>query len=194
MKQSITAIIAVLSQKRYFVNFLLFWFLTVTLFIWAINVNLLAYILTTPDLRPAGKVAFILSAYANYFKYINNPIAATSILFSFLVAVNLTLLLYLWHQTKVRSDMAKQNSGAFVAMLGAHCLSCGTSFVAPLISLFAGSSAFISAGRATASLIFATTANLIGIALISWSIAKILKQLKRVSLPADYPIQRSQSQ
>ena len=171
-------LLLILSRPRYLLWFIGSWFTTVTLFIWAINLNLLSYVLASPDLTASGKLTFILSAYGNYFRYIDNPIAFTSIIFSLLVAVNLTLLWYVWRETHQTARLTKQNSGALVAMLGAHCLSCGTSLIAPLISAFAGSGAFISAGRANVSTIFATAANTLGIILIMWSISKVMQQVR----------------
>lgn len=162
---------------QYILFFMLFWFVTITLFIWIVNLNLLSYILVTPALTGNGKLRFVADAYANYFRYIINPIAFTSIVFSILVALNFTLLVFLWKEAGRRANLAKQNSGAFVAMLGAHCLSCGTSFVAPLLSAFVGSSAYLSTGRANASLVFATAANVVGIILIIWSLFKVIEQI-----------------
>lgn len=177
--QTYKVIQRVILNHQYFVIFLLFWFLTVTLFIWLLNINLLTYILSSPDLSAGAKVSFVTESYANYFRYFTNPAALSSIVFSLLAAINFTLLFYLWRQGSRTSNNNKLNSGAFAAMLGSHCISCGTSLLAPLITALTGSGAFISAQRATASLIIATLANLIGVALIIWSIRKISISISR---------------
>ncbi|HSH55473.1 MAG TPA: hypothetical protein VK983_01445 [Candidatus Limnocylindrales bacterium] len=175
----------VLGSKPYLLRFVLIWFATVTVFIWLININLLAYILTSPVLGAAGKLSFIASAYANYFKYLNNPVALSSVIFSLLVALNFTLLIYLWREGKRKSKMVKSNAGAFVAMLGSHCISCGTSLVAPLITAVAGPSTYFSVERANAGILLATAANTLGIALVLWSIHKIVGRIRATRMAGE---------
>ena len=127
MSATIKVILNILNQPPCFLRFLVSWFLTITVFTWLININLLVYILASPELTGAGKLAFISSAYGNYFRYIDNPIALTSILFSLLIAINLTLLWYLWRELSQKARLTKHNSGALAAMLGADCVSCGRS-------------------------------------------------------------------
>lgn len=172
----------VLSSRTYLFRFLLLWFATITVFIWLININLLAYILSSPVLTAGGKIAFIANAYANYFKYLDNPVALSSVIFSLLVALNFTMLMYLWKEGKRRDAMAKSNAGAFVAMIGSHCVSCGTSLVAPLITAVAGSGAYFSAERANAGLLLATAANVLGIALVMWSVHRLTKRIQATGL------------
>ncbi len=172
----------VLGSKPYLWRFALIWFATVTVFIWLININLLVYILSSPVLDGAGKLSFIGGAYVNYFKYLNNPVALSSVIFSLLVALNFTLLIYLWREGKRRSSMAISNAGAFAAMLGSHCISCGTSLVAPLITAVAGPSAYFSAERANAGILLATAANVLGIALVVWSIHAVAGRIRATGL------------
>lgn len=170
----------IFSSRAYVARFFLLWFATITVFIWLININLLAYILKSPALSPGGKLVFIGNAYVNYFKYLDNPVALSSVIFSLLVALNFTLLLYLWKERKRRNSIVKNNAGVFAAMIGSHCISCGTSLVAPLITAVAGSGAYFSAERANAGILLATTANVIGIALVLWSIQKVSKGIQRL--------------
>lgn len=172
----------VLGSRPYLIRFLLLWFATVTVFIWLININLLAYILISPVLGVSGKISFIVNAYANYFRYLDNTVALSSVIFSLLVALNFTMLLYLWKENKRRSALSKSNAGAFAAMIGSHCISCGTSLVAPLITAVAGPSAYFSAERANAGLLLATGANVLGIALVLWSIHQIAKRIQATGL------------
>ena len=183
--RSVTIIRKVLSDKSYFWRFLLVWFATVTVFIWLININLLAYILSSTVLDAAGKLSFIASAYANYFRYVNNPVALSSVIFSLLVAINFTLLIYAWREGKRRSNMLKTNTGAFVAMLGSHCISCGTSLVAPLITAIVGPSAYFSAERLNAGIIIATAANVLGISLVLWSIYKVSGRIQATGMAGE---------
>lgn len=172
----------VFAIKKYSLYFLLIWFITVTVFIWLINLNLLSYIIGSPLLTVVGKAVFVIEAYLNYFRYLDNPVALSSIVFSFLVALNFTLIVYLWKQAKKRSASVGTNAGAFVAMVGSHCISCGTSLVAPLVTAFAGSGAFFSAERAFAGQAISTAANLLGIALVVWSIRSVSQRIRQSGL------------
>lgn len=172
----------VLTVKRYTFYLLLIWFATVTVFIWLVNLNLLSYILSSPLLTSAGKAIFVIEAYFNYFRYLDNPVALSSIIFSFLVALNFTLIVFLWKQTKKRSSSLGTNAGTFVAMVGSHCISCGTSLIAPLVTAFAGSGAFFSAERAFAGQAISTVANILGIALVVWSIRTVTHRIRESGL------------
>ena len=80
--QPIKTIGRVMQRWQSLPLFLVLWFLTITVFIWAINFNLLAYIVSNPLLAAGEKISFIVDAYANYFRYITNPLAFSSIAFS----------------------------------------------------------------------------------------------------------------
>lgn len=180
--KSFVLIKQILRTRPYFRYFLLLWFLTVTLFIWLININLLAFVLTAPVFTAVERADFILSAYANFFRYLNNPVALSSVIFSILVAVNFTLIVFLWREGKQRVKTAGGNVGAFVSMVGAHCVSCGTSLVAPLVTALAGSGAYFSAERFAATQMLATGANLLGITLILWSTKRTIKRIRTSGL------------
>lgn len=171
-----------LGRRSYLGRFILIWFTTVTVFIWLININLLAYILASPMIGLSEKLSFIGNSYVNYFRYLDNPVALSSVIFSLLVAINFTLLVFLWREGTRRSAMATSNAGAFVAMVGSHCISCGTSLVAPLITAVAGPSAYFSAERATAGQLLATAANILGICIVLWSIHYVAKRIRAAGI------------
>lgn len=176
-----TTIKQILWQKRYFRYFLILWFLTITTFLWLINVNLLIYILSQPVLTVFGKLQFIASTYRSFFIF-TNPIALSRFVFSLLLAINLTLLLFAWFATRQRKGMISSNSGSLAAMVGSHCISCGTSLVAPLITVLSGSGAYFSAERASSTVLLATGANILGIILVTWSIKGIAARIREGSL------------
>lgn len=174
--KSYPVIIHILKQRPYFSIFLLLWFITISLFLWMININLLAYILSSPVLTPVGKLDFIIDAYVSSFN-ISSPVNLTRFIFSFLLAINLTLLVFLWRVGKQRLGAVKSNSGALVALVGSHCIACGTSLVAPLITALAGSGAYFSAERFAATQLLAAGANFLGIILMAWSIKGVVRHI-----------------
>lgn len=167
----------VLGGQPYLRYFLWIWFITISLFIWLVNINLLVYILGSGILTISDKVGMISSAYVNFFLYIDNPVAVSRAIFSLLIAVNTTLLVYLWRESKKRQGMARKNGGALAVMVGSHCIACGASFAAPLITAVAGSATYFSAERYVASQLLATGAYLIGISVILWSIKSATKNI-----------------
>lgn len=144
---------------------------------WLVNINLLAYIISSPVLTAIGKLEFIAAAYGNFF-ILNNPITLSRLVFSVLLAINLVMLIFVWRAGKQRSGAIRNNSGALVAMVGSHCIACGTSLVAPLITALAGSTAYLSAERFAVGQLLATGANILGIILVVWSIRGITKRIK----------------
>ena len=179
--KSYSVIKQILKRRPYFRYFLLLWFITISIFLWLVNVNLLAYILSSPILTPIGKINFILDTYFDFFT-IDNPVSLSRLAFSLLLAINLTLLVFLWRVGKQRLGAVKSNSGALVAMIGSHCVACGTSLVAPLITALAGSGAYFSAERFAATQLLATGANILGICFILWSIRGIAKRINMSGL------------
>lgn len=174
--KSYSVIKQILKLRPYSRYFLLIWFITVSVFLWLVNIDLLAYILSSPVLTFIGKIDFIIEAYLNFFK-IDNSISLSRAIFSFLLAINLTLLVFLWRVGKQRLGIVKSNSGALLAMVGSHCVACGTSLVAPLITALAGSGAYFSAERFAATQLIATGANAFGIILVAWSIRGVIKRI-----------------
>ncbi|PLS81791.1 hypothetical protein CYG49_01460 [Candidatus Saccharibacteria bacterium] len=166
----------ILKQRRYFLSFLLLWFITISVLLWLVNINLLAFILTSPVLTLADKLDFIFDAYINFFT-INNPINLSRFIFSVLLAINLTLLVFLWQVGSQRLGFVKSNSGALVVIIGSNCVACGTSIVAPLVTAIAGSGAYFSAERFAATQLIVTAANILGIVLIVWSIKGIARRI-----------------
>lgn len=179
--KSYTIIKQILKRRPYFRYFLLLWFITISIFLWLVNINLLAYILGSPVLTPFGKIDFIFDIYLNFFK-IDNPVNLSRAVFSLLLAINLTLLIFVWRAGKQRLGAVKSNSGALVAMVGSHCVACGTSIVVPLVTALAGSGAYFSAERFAATQLLATGANLLGVILIAWSIKGITKRIRASGL------------
>ncbi|MBA3757511.1 hypothetical protein H0X09_01445 [Candidatus Saccharibacteria bacterium] len=166
----------ILKRRPYFRYFLLFWFIAISIFLWLVNINLLAYILSSPSLTTVGKFGFIFDTYITFFN-IGNPVNLSRLVFSLLLAINLMLLVFMWRSSKQRLGAVKSNSGALVAMVGSHCVSCGTSIVAPLVTALAGSGAYFSAERFAATQLLATGANILGIILIAWSIRGINRRI-----------------
>lgn len=173
-----TVVTQVITHRPYFRYFLLLWFVTVSMFLWFVNINLLAYIWNSSALTLIGKMDFTLDAYVNFF-IIDNPVSLSRAVFSLLLAINLTLMVFLWKTGKERKGAVKNNGGALVLMVGSHCVACGTAVAAPLITALAGSSGayYFSAERFAATQLLATSANLLGVILIVWSIRSMTRRI-----------------
>lgn len=173
----------ILRRRLYFLYFLLFWFIAITVFLWLININLLVYILTTPVLRLMEKLDFIFDAYINFFK-LDNPVSLSRAVFSLLLAINLTMIVFLWRAGKQRPNLMKSNSGALLVIVGSSCVACGTSIIAPLVTAVAGTGSYLSAERFAATQLIATGANVLGIIFALWSINSLAKRILALGLTA----------
>lgn len=166
----------ILKRKAYFRYLLLLWFSSVSIFLWLVNINLLAYILVSPVLSVADKLDIIFNVYISFFT-INDLFTLSRVVLSLLVAVNFTLMVFLWKAGRQRSVVVKNNSGALVAMIGSHCVACGTSLLAPLVTALAGSGTYLSSERFAATQLLATGVNILAIVLVIWSAEGIARRI-----------------
>lgn len=167
----------VLRQKPYMRYFFLLWFATVSLFLWFVKINLLVYIASSSVLTFIDKIDYVLDAYVNFLR-IDGPVSLSRIVLSLLLAVSLTLMVFVWQTGKRRREAAKGSSGSLVAMVATHCVACGTSLAAPLVTALAGSGAYyFSAERYAATQAVAIGANTLGIVIVLWAIRGMAKRI-----------------
>ncbi len=179
LKHNCIMIMEVLKQRKG--TFILVWFMTLSFFLWVTKINLLAYILSQSGLTAAGKIMFIVSVYVNFFTYIVNPVALSSLIFTILAATNITLLIH-FARSAQRTGVVKANTGTVVAVIGSHCLTCGGSLAAPIITALAGTGTYFSAERLATGQLLATGANILGIILMLYSIRGVVRRFTPVAV------------
>jgi hypothetical protein len=179
---NLTKILSVIKSPVYFWLFIFVWFVVITIFLWLPQVNLLAYIVSQAPLDSMGKISFILEYYGQVLFSIGNPIVLTLVIFSGLTALSIVLLIHLLrvgreNNIHVRTH-GKAYSGVFAAAFGSHLFSCGgTLFLAALFPAFSGGSAILGGSGVTINLWMSTGVNIIGIAIVIYTINKLCKEI-----------------
>lgn len=176
LRQLTLVTIAIMRQKYYLLLFVFIWLATLWIFMYFTSFDVFIYVFQNPSLDIWSKIIFALESITNIFKNITNPLAFSIILFSLLAAVNILIMTYLLrNKTKARVD--KRTSAATVAALvGSHCVTCGGSLLAPVLTALAGSGAYFSSARANWGLVISLLVNAFGMILIIHSTGRLAKR------------------
>lgn len=173
-------LLAMLRLPGYKLLFLWLWLSVLTIFLWLPQLNLAAYILTQAPLNFGEKLSFFLDYYGRVLSGIGNPIVLTMVIFSILTALSILMLVFMI-RTSNRMKLqyhshGKAFSGVAAAAVGSHILSCGgTLLVASIFPAFSGTSTVLGGSGVTVNLWLATSANLIGISIVIYTIRKLYK-------------------
>ena len=175
LKISFIAITRVLARPAYSFLFIVLSILTLAVFLWVFNINLLLYIATSSNLSFVEKLSFFVGSFESIVTNFDSLGAATLLVFSTLFGLNITVLIYLI-KSRSRTGKAGTKSGisAVAAAIGAGCAACGTSILTPVIA---------SVGAASVAGVARTigiVANVIGITLVLWSLYGLGKQAASV--------------
>lgn len=68
-------------------------------------------------------------------------------------------------------------------MIGFHCIGCGASLLAPLVTTLAGTGAYLSADRYAASQLLSAGVNIAGIAFMVWMIMNMTRKVYVAGTP-----------
>lgn len=178
---------SILGLPGYKPLLVLLWLLILTLFLWLPQANLLSYIVTQAPLDASDKLSFFLNYYTNVLSNIGNPIVLSMVVFSMLTAVSIVLLFFMIRASKRlkvgHRGHGKAYSGVAAAAVGSHVLSCGgTLLLASVFPAFSGTSAVLGGSGVTVNLWLSTGANLIGIAIVLYTINKLAKDISNTLL------------
>lgn len=171
----IRSIGSILGNPSYATLAVLLYPLVVWLFVYVTNLNAFIYILGSDSMLLGEKLLFVAASILNVFIHIGDPLAFSIALFSAVATINLVVLIYLLRrQGKVKPKGA---SGAAVGLVGAHCIACGGSLLAPVVTAVAGSGAYISAARADVATTIALSINLAAFVLIAHATLKLASKV-----------------
>lgn len=149
------------------------WLLFIPVFVavlqWLLNIELLIDILATDSgLSFFEKIDFIADGVGRVFTELNDWTPLAFILISVFQSTALTLFIVLKRQAKLKKKVAvKQATSMGVAILGAGCVACGGSLVAPLLSVLASNVSVTLAQSVGDILLFAA------VLLSLWSLSNI---------------------
>lgn len=165
VKTSLRSILRILSTPSYALLATAIALAVMWLFLWLFNLDLLVSVLTSSKLDWADKINFALAGFQSVATNFNVPQAVTLGVFSVLSGINLASLIYVLRHGKVSGAAGGSNVvAATAALIGSGCAVCGGSILAPLAGIFGG---YISIAATKA---IGTAANVIGIALLTYSI------------------------
>lgn len=171
----VKSICMIFAQPRFATLGVLLYPVVVWLFVYVTNLSAFMYILSSEAMAASDKLLFIVASMLNVFIHIGDPLALSIVLFSAVATLNLVVLVYvLRRQGKVEP---KGSGGAVVGLVGAHCIACGGSFLAPIITALAGSGAYISTARAETATMIALSVNVLAFVLILHATLKLASRV-----------------
>lgn len=162
-RKVLSSIVAVLARPKYALIALVTAFVVLGLLIWLFAFDTLLYVVALPDYPVGEKVQLLLSGYTNSFRYIDDPVIFTRVIFSGLAGIAAALYWFVrTHTPKARNR--KGLSGFVVALFASGCVACGTSILSPLL-VGVGAAASASLG-----IVIGIVGNGIGIILMAYAI------------------------
>ena len=171
---------SVLSHQGYLGGFIFIWLVTLWLFNYLTSLDLFGYVFSNQALTAAGKIRFLIDSMLGILSKPTEPRAFSIIIFSLLASLNIILMVHLIrHRAQVRIARVS-HAGAVAAMVGAHCVACGGSLLAPVLTSLAGTSAYFSSSRIGWGIWLAVIINVVGIILIGRSTVKVANQTAKV--------------
>jgi hypothetical protein len=130
------------------------------------------------------RTGLVASLYTNPFTYILEPVTLTTIILSLLLAVNFLLIRFV---RQFQRRIAGRVQSTVSMLLTGHCVACGASILAPLISLVGGTGgSYFSASRYYRLQFFALALNVIALTLTYRSIRKSARVAQTVKKQLTY--------
>lgn len=158
-------------------RFVAVFLVTAWLFFYLTNLELFFAIVGNSVLPAADKLRFLVDSFLNIFRYITDIRVLSVVVFSFIAAVNFILMREVYkRKSAMRGKTSSAVAGSAITLIGSHCIACGGSLVAPLITTIAGSGAFLSTARVNTSIFLSVAVNIVGIVIISVATKKMIKQ------------------
>lgn len=145
MHRIIQAIKRFLQQPTEKSRVIRYWFLTLSFLLLIPNLALLIEITFNQPLLTLGqRIGFVIEIYTNTFSYLFEPVTLSIVILSLVIAFNFAMIRFVRKQN--RSTKGRL-SGTIAMLVSSHCVACGGSLLAPLLSLISGTgSTYIGGG------------------------------------------------
>ncbi len=168
LKVSILGLLSIFKQPFYIALAAIISFITLGVLLWSLNLDLLGYILVDSPLSLLEKMDFILDAYSGIATNYESFQSIIMVIFSVMFVLNLAALVFVVRGGQKQAIKSKSSVGGLaVAIVGGGCIACGTSIITPLLTSLGA------VGSATLSSTIGLYLNLIGIALIIYSLLSL---------------------
>lgn len=134
LKNSLRGLCIVGKKPQYLATAIISGFLTSGLLIWALNFELVRFIIFEAPISLFEKIRFFWDAQLSIYATYSSVQANSIILFATLFGINITLIAYLLRHKNARNIPRKSSgTGLFLALIGVGCIACGTTILAPLL-------------------------------------------------------------
>lgn len=145
MKRIPTAIARLLSLPGERGRFVYYWFLVLSFLLLVPNIALILELtFNQPLLSPLDKLGFLTDIYASVIRFFFEPVTFSIFILSVVLAVNFQVIRFMRNVTKSTKGRV---AGTLTMLISSHCIACGGSLLAPLISLVGGTGgSYIGAG------------------------------------------------
>lgn len=166
------------ERKRFFK----YWFLVFSFLVVLPNVGFILEILfNQPILSIPERLALVLSLYGNSLRFLFEPVTFSIVMLSIVLALNFQLIRFIRHHQQQASGRLKSTAAMLIS---GHCVACGGSLLAPILSLFTGSGSYFSSERYWKLQIFAVLLNLIAMYIAYRSMKKAAGPVLLLTQPA----------
>lgn len=177
MRTLTIAIRRLLQQPGERIRLLKYWFAVFSFLVIVPNIGFILEVLfNQPILTIPERLALVLSLYGNSLRFLFEPVTFSIMLLSVVLALNFLVIQFVRRSNKT----VKGRLGGTVSMLvSSHCVACGASLLAPVISLIGGTGAYFSSERYVRLQLITVSLNLIAMAI---ALRSMTRASKRVSL------------
>ncbi|MEX0668820.1 MAG: hypothetical protein WD061_03730 [Candidatus Saccharimonadales bacterium] len=135
IKHSLIAVGRVLARPKYAIVAVASAFLMGSIILWALNLDLVWFILFQAPLGIIDKFSFLVGAYAGLYTIYTSAQSTGILLFSVVFGINIALVVYTLRNIGFSNIPKKSGfSGMSMAVLSGGCAACGVSILAPLLA------------------------------------------------------------
>lgn len=193
MKNIFRATQYLLSQPGGRKRFATYWLVVFVLIITIPNIGyMLEVLLNLPILSVGEKISYLLSPYLNTLGASLEPVTLSLLVLTLALALNFLFIRYIrTHQQSAKGGLGS----ALVMFVSSHCVACGGSLLAPVVSFIAGSGgAYFSAERYERIQLMTIGLNVLATIIAVLSIRKASRTVNlmaRQHIPATNPIRSS---
>jgi hypothetical protein len=173
LKVVLNGLRAVFFDPYYILIALVVGFLALGAALWALNADLLKFILFESGVSLDLKIEFFLAVYLALFSELDSLLSLVLVVFAVLFGINIALLVYVLPKRFSQQKKLRQTGGSVfglvLATIGGGCAACGTSILAPL---------FATLGITSVAFIrnVGVIAAIAGVMIISYAVYKLAQQ------------------
>lgn len=159
MRKFLLTLKKLLSRPGEKPRLLKYWFAVFSFLVIVPNIGFILEVLfNQPILTVPERLALVFSLYGNSFRFLLEPITFSIMVLSIVLALNFLVIRFV----RRHNSAAKGRLKSTVSMLiSSHCVACGGSLLAPVVSLISGTGAYFSSDRYLKLQLFTISLNLI---------------------------------